>query len=1466
MPFDCEIQSATISGDTTGSAIVDIWVDAYPAIPNIIDTVVASAKPTLSSQQLQRNTTLTGWTKKITAGSLVVFNLESVSGLKTVTVNLHSIKTSFYTNLPSFTVTAKNGAAKLIAPADTGTYTVLVADQPDGERWSLPGYENISSSTVYVAQGLDTIRYYSIESAIGESVVYKVDSSPALANIKNEDFTSASGTNYGAIPNWRDNYATTTPNSYRINSGRVEQQGTGGGGVKLTCLASEERTDGKIVARSGTQNGIILGLCWRVQSNGDCYLTNGINLYKRISGTVTAIGNNYSFTPTGQFETTVEFKGNLVRVQTRDIATGELAEHPSIAGQYADTGWIYDTSITSAGAWGLTDIPNGCTYFKFDGNTVAESLTLRATETDVAIEDGAAIPLEVGVDGWITPTFTATLSDGGAGGVFTPTTVVLGRHTKTASVTYQASTTGTINLSVTGGGLAAGTCKVTGVAAYPSVTNFSFTLPESKMTSAGVFALDGTKIRDLWGGRRLAAGVHNKTWDGLDDDGNKVQNRQYEIKVLHHNIQLGFTNLFNSSDRFIGRGTYAQLFKPPQIKARGNNIMVSAGYNEGGPWYYRSTTAVPGVFDIAFLHQGGYWVSTFGDQDETHIYSIVEKNGYWSAQPQDVILCKSDRATGEILTWSGLTPDAYNFETGPPSAPAGANYQAHAVNIGTNSAVEDKTYRAVRLAAQQTGTVMAVSQPNSDRVVFKHKTTGLEARTTLTVEEPTGLAWSNDEQSLWVVSGNTTIKRFSDNGTSFTEVASFSAPGYVVDITVHPSSGFVVAAIGGTVQQIRAYNNSGVQQFVMGDAGGYANTAIVSPIRFEFQSKPEGGSVSYDADGNLYIWEYALLRLQKWNPALDTLLYTFNLSESYHTARDVNDNSRLFASRYIGFVRDWGQENEPGFGGGGAWVMDRYWGYGRADDVGGIQRVCSVDGKLYAYFISNGNYIGELTDEGIRVIGTGSWTAVDEDFNLYSLPHITDTTRPRPEVRVQYFAGLDENDNPTWDDPVTFTTYSQTTDDPVPDGGVGKQNLQKLGNGAIVITRNKQDAANPGRFFIGAMKPESTTWLWRHGRGTSLSVPFRNDGLTTTYSNDNKAAGAYAANEFTVFSNNGEFYLGGQSASHPVYNKDGLYLRMIGQIRVEPAGTLGFPGLGQAGNALNCQFLYDGANYRYLMPSEAQSSGLWEFTFKNIETYGVATGTVSLGGSTTLSTIAASGNAPAAIDSVADSDDFNRADSGTIGNGWSSYGSEFMSIVSNTLRANVSQLNNTTNYIYRGSTMLDSLQRIYIPAGLWGTTQVRVNAGIGETRGMWAFCARLDTATGRRIQAVISYVRYNGSAAPGANGTFTLRISTVINGITYSLGMILVANLPDSPGHAYMGEFIVVGTQPTRLMLRLYDTTDNKVVGEYYTESYDTDIETAGYSGIICADENSTIDTYERRNFTWTLGTQPPIDTNYEQF
>jgi hypothetical protein len=94
IPFACTIKQVTMQADQSGSIVVDIWKDTYANFPPTdADSITASAPPTISSAQKSQDATLAGWTKSISSGDILAFNVDSCATIQRVTISLLVEKT-----------------------------------------------------------------------------------------------------------------------------------------------------------------------------------------------------------------------------------------------------------------------------------------------------------------------------------------------------------------------------------------------------------------------------------------------------------------------------------------------------------------------------------------------------------------------------------------------------------------------------------------------------------------------------------------------------------------------------------------------------------------------------------------------------------------------------------------------------------------------------------------------------------------------------------------------------------------------------------------------------------------------------------------------------------------------------------------------------------------------------------------------------------------------------------------------------------------------------------------------------------------------------------------------------------------------------------------------------------------------------------------------------------------------------
>lgn len=98
--FNATIQQVTLMGSPTGYCVVDIWKTTYANFdggtthPVLADSITGSSVPTITSGVKYQDSTLTGWTKTITAGDILAFvNPTGTTGTQRVTASLKCTRT-----------------------------------------------------------------------------------------------------------------------------------------------------------------------------------------------------------------------------------------------------------------------------------------------------------------------------------------------------------------------------------------------------------------------------------------------------------------------------------------------------------------------------------------------------------------------------------------------------------------------------------------------------------------------------------------------------------------------------------------------------------------------------------------------------------------------------------------------------------------------------------------------------------------------------------------------------------------------------------------------------------------------------------------------------------------------------------------------------------------------------------------------------------------------------------------------------------------------------------------------------------------------------------------------------------------------------------------------------------------------------------------------------------------------------
>lgn len=95
IPYACLITGVTVRSNVSSNTTIDIWKKVYTpgwTPPTIANTIVASAKPTLTAAIDSQDTTLTGWTKTVSADDVFYFTVDTNSAATHLDIVLHTIR------------------------------------------------------------------------------------------------------------------------------------------------------------------------------------------------------------------------------------------------------------------------------------------------------------------------------------------------------------------------------------------------------------------------------------------------------------------------------------------------------------------------------------------------------------------------------------------------------------------------------------------------------------------------------------------------------------------------------------------------------------------------------------------------------------------------------------------------------------------------------------------------------------------------------------------------------------------------------------------------------------------------------------------------------------------------------------------------------------------------------------------------------------------------------------------------------------------------------------------------------------------------------------------------------------------------------------------------------------------------------------------------------------------------------
>ncbi|MCW3094217.1 MAG: C-terminal target protein [Ferruginibacter sp.] len=696
--------------------------------------------------------------------------------------------------------------------------------------------------------------------------------------------------------------------------------------------------------------------------------------------------------------------------------------------------------------------------------------------------------------------------------------------------------------------------------AFAQNGQFTFTVPTSANTSAGIFKLDGTLVKTLWNNEWSKGGAYTRTWDGTDDMGQPITSPQanYQIKIVTNNVQYDWQGTIgNSSDSMTGASKHRGYKDCMTGLAFGPTYgYFCTAYSEGSPSVGKFGIGKPNT-KLNFFDQG----TTTARTDFVATDGI---NVYW----------------GGLDSWAPNNTFVYATKVSDDSQTSFSSGIAYAVTYGqayTSLISKVNAYNSsiTGLAVQKTGSYIFVARSGLNQVQVLNKTTGALVQT-LAITKPRGISIDGNN-NLWMALGTNTVAKYTINTNGTLSSAILSLQGLLDPLATQVSpDGMQIGIIdGNTSQQVKFYDNStGVAIATLGTVGGYENDATVNNNKFYFTDVNDSNSVlylnrvsfiCYQPDGSFWVNDPGNYRVQHYSTARSFMERIMSMGATYSVYVDKKNINRLFAG-YLEFAIDYSVQTLTGSTG---WSLVKNWG-AKASNItynkyGPAHFMTLNNGRTYA-FLGKGAVceIIELTSSS-QIRFTGKYTpdlndvlCSDGSLQSYVVARGSGTFKRFPLI------GFDAAGNPLW----------SSTAEILAQGVIDNSSPTAVGNPVVapktqifsttdkaVLYNYKGYSNNVGPVFatgyhLGLMqRGGSTNYLFQTEKSTDKNYigPYPNAGWFDEGNGVNDFAGGTVniIDRNIITSYHGEFWKNSQTNKYNHYYDNGLAIAQFGTTRPE---------------------------------------------------------------------------------------------------------------------------------------------------------------------------------------------------------------------------------------------------------------------------------------------------------------------------
>ena len=741
--------------------------------------------------------------------------------------------------------------------------------------------------------------------------------------------------------------------------------------------------------------------------------------------------------------------------------------------------------------------------------------------------------------------------------------------------------------------------------------SFSFALPDSETTSAGVYTDNHILIRTLWSGKRYPKGTHTEQWDGKLDNDSIAPQRNYHVEVLSNKVvyEPEGARIGNSSTALFGLTLHNGAGDPPlSLATTGNYLYYAGGYREKTESFYRTSLNNIGSVSRVFeniQYTGG--APTAVCTDGTYVY--------WGAYDEG----------GDHQSFVFATKVSDNtlkvFQYG--SAVVGGTPELVPSVIGKKDYGSDLSQIFIRnLAVQANGNKLFI--PRLNHIDVYDKNTGQELQNITVSGYPVLAVDAND--NLWVGTGNSIVKYIVNSNGSITSTGlTLNSILYAGAIAVTTDNSTVIVADSDQSQQVvKGFNNAtgGNSLWTLGVPGGYMDDATVSNNKFYFsdlRTKYPFG-IACQSDGSFWISDGNNSRIQHYSASrtfIERIQYGGG-ALSVHV--DPAHPSRLFA-KYVEYSVDPSKPLDNGFN--GSWTLAKNWG-GRLpandyNDFPGTQSFFIVDGHTFARLERNnsGGYDYFELVEG----GTLRKTKVHFDHPRATVGKNGDkyiasegaAIGLQSHIYKYAYTGLDSDNDPTWSTTaqLVIETPVLTPQNHLITEGIFHENITSTGKW-IFFDADKNSIGNGTDPHLSAIPVGGGNYQFQTSYGTQLTEAFAYDGDFPINYFDNGNGVMYAggfsdvAGSLILWSYHGEFWKQGQTNKFNLFWENGLF---IGQFGLDALDMFGKNGeLGGGGSCLGGSLVPYSKDITYLYQGDdGGNAGIARWKISGLSTVYVQT-------------------------------------------------------------------------------------------------------------------------------------------------------------------------------------------------------------------------------------------------------------------